>query len=962
MWQLRKDRIDRDTLLMEESLFTVGNGYLGVRGCFEEGYGSEAVPTIRGSYINGIYDQIPVVYTESAYGFPKIQDKQPRVMDTQTCEVYLDGERASLFTGQHHKYQRILDYQTGVLTRTYRYVTQSGKEASLSFKRLASLAYCHLLAYEVQVIYDGAIELRSVVDTDVKNDYVQDDPRVSSHEGQLLHTTEMAIEQDLLICGMTTTTTQLQVYTAVAHISESPNHLSVEDKKGVCVLTDHGSIKLEKYCVLTDSLRCSNPRVYGLSLLQELKKQDFESLMAHQGDALRLYWTASDIVIMGDAPIQASIRFMLFQMLQSVGIDAYANVSAKGLSGEGYEGQYFWDTEIYIIPALQLNQSNRAKNLLDYRYRILPFARERALELGHRRGAAYPWRTISGIECSSYFPAGTAQYHINADIAYAFIQYYLYTADVSYLFEKGAEVIWETARIWLEIGNYSDGQFMIHNVTGPDEYTAVVSNNYYTNAMAKYHLTWAAEIYRILERSQDKMLQNMGRELMMRLQLDKVEIEAMAEAASKMYLPYDPVLKIHPQDDTFLKKPIWPFEETLDHQYPLLLHFHPLTIYRHQVLKQADTVLAHYLLEDYTTQEVIRNSFAYYEKLTTHDSSLSACIYGIMASRCGDAEKAYAYFLESVDLDLADTHKNTKDGLHMANIAGTILSIFHGFAGMRVGDRGISFRPKLPQAWTGYHYNMMYQGRHLRVEMSDVFKLTLISGEPLRVCIDDLWVIIHQTVTVRPVQAVIFDLDGVLTDTSHQHFLAWQVLAQGLGHMLDLEVKDAIKGISRRESLEIVLKACGILDDFSASEKEALTEKKNAIYLAMIEAFDQSYLNNGALALLQGLKAKGIKIGLASASQNAPLLLERLGITSYFDVIVDPKSIKHGKPAPDIFLKAAEALSIDPSGCLGVEDAYAGIESIKSAGMRAIGIGSKTLLTNAENVYPSLEDLMFLIE
>jgi alpha,alpha-trehalose phosphorylase len=365
----------------------------------------------------------------------------------------------------------------------------------------------------------------------------------------------------------------------------------------------------------------------------------------------------------------------------------------------------------------------------------LPFAKARALELGHRKGAAYPWRTISGIECSGYFPAGTAQYHINADIAYAFIQYYLFNNDIAFLAEMGAEVIYETARIWLEIGNYHNGMYMINSVTGPDEYTAIVNNNYYTNAMAKYHLHWAEAFYRILSASDNPEIVLKHAQLCERIGLDEREVLEMRDVSEAMLLPFDATHMINPQDDAFLQKPIWPFE---DSKYPLLLYYHPLTIYRHQVLKQADTVLAHFLLEAYTTETVIKNSYHYYEALTTHDSSLSACVHGIMASRIGEVDKAFQYFEDSVELDLENTHGNTKDGLHMANIAGTALSVISGFSGFRISDSGISFRPACPKQWQRYQYKIKYRGREIEVTVSDTTIIKLLSGAPFDLKVWDL--------------------------------------------------------------------------------------------------------------------------------------------------------------------------------------------------------------------------------
>jgi alpha,alpha-trehalose phosphorylase len=739
MWFLERKDFLQNKLLVEESLFTIANGYIGIRGCFEEGYGIEDIKSIRGSYINGLYDRIPLTHAESAYGFPQVRDKQPRIIDTQTCEIYLDDEYVCLSSNQYSNYSRILDYKTGVYTRSYDYMTKGGKIAHIEFKRLASLIFKNNYINQISVVYDGRIRLISVVDAEIENFSDEHDPRVGKAHTKLMRCKAFSVESSRVTCLMETATTKLEQATVVDYrfVGQSQHTISHErlGDKVYTFIEGCQSIVLDKVCTFTDQLRSKSTMDFALECADIAKGMTFETFVNYQIERLNEFWDHSDIVIDGNDKHQSAIRFMLYQLLQSTGSDEFSNVSAKGLSGEGYEGHYFWDTEIYILPLLQLTQPEMARKLLEYRYHILPHAKTRALELGHLKGAAYPWRTISGIECSGYFPAGTAQYHINADIAYVFIQYFLFNEDYCFLLNTGAEVLYETARIWLQIGNYCGDVFMINSVTGPDEYTAVVNNNYYTNAMAKYHLYWAEVFYRKLSINDDATVVEAHKSLCKRIGLSESEVEAMGKASDAMFLPYDEHLNINPQDDSFLQKPIWPFENS---EYPLLLHYHPLTIYRHQVLKQADTVLAHFLLEEYVDEEVLKNSYEYYEALTTHDSSLSACVHGIMASRIGNVEKAYHYFEESVNLDLEDTHNNTKDGLHMANIAGTALSVISGFGGFRIHENGIAFRPQCPKGWERFAFKVKYRGREILISISDVVDITLIEGDALSISLWDV--------------------------------------------------------------------------------------------------------------------------------------------------------------------------------------------------------------------------------
>ncbi len=737
MWQMRRNKLDLSKLLVEESLFTVGNGYLGVRGSFEESYGSDEIHSIKGSYINGLYDRVPIVYGEYAYGFPLVQDKQPRIVDTQNCEIYLDNEKVNLSNNQHFDYERILDFQAGMSSRKYKYKTRLSKIAKIKFVRLASLWVKNIFIYKIDVEYDGEIELRCGINADVKNYGDVFDPRVGASNETLLENIFLISESNRIHCLMQTSNTQIHQSTIIDY-NVASNHTyelthEINNLNANTIIKSTESISLEKRCYFTDGLRFDNPYDESVKLAQKYTNTSFKEFLSKQSDFLSEFWSHSDITIESNDDTQMSIRFLIYQLLQSTGSDKYSNISAKGVSGEGYNGHYFWDTEIFVLPLLQMTQPRMAKSLLEYRYNILPFAKRRAKELGHDKGVSYPWRTISGQESSGYFPAGTAQYHINADIAFAFIQYHQFNADHEFLVQMGAEVIIETARIWLEIGNYHNKQFMINSVTGPDEYTAIVNNNYYTNLLAKYHLNFASELFNEFATLKSQNLKTAFQELCMRISFDKNEALRMKEASNAMYLPYDEELGIIAQDDSFLNKPMWPFSEKNKSLYPLLLHYHPLTIYRHQVLKQADTVLAHYLLENDIDESLIKATFDYYEKITTNDSSLSSCIYGIMASRCGYYEKAYAYFKESTQLDIENTHLNTKDGLHMANCAGAVLNVISGFSGFRISPNGISFRPYLPRRWKSYSYKIQYLNREIEVSISNNIQFTLLSGKPISI-------------------------------------------------------------------------------------------------------------------------------------------------------------------------------------------------------------------------------------
>jgi alpha,alpha-trehalose phosphorylase len=468
--------------------------------------------------------------------------------------------------------------------------------------------------------------------------------------------------------------------------------------------------------------------------------QGFEQLLASQEQYMDDFWRRSDIRVRdireertkrSTVEIQQAIRFNLFHILQASARAEDAGVAAKGLTGQAYEGHYFWDTEIYVLPFLIYTSPRIAKNLLTFRYKMLPQARARARQLGHR-GAMFPWRTISGEEASAFYAAGTAQYHINADIMYALRKYVQATGDEAFLRDCGAEMLVETARLWLDLGFYADakeGKFCINSVTGPDEYNTVVNNNAYTNLMARENLRYAAQTVESLRATHPD---SYGA-LVDKTALAASEAEEWIRAADSMYVPYDEKLKIVPQDDSFLDREPWDFQNTPPDHYPLLLFYHPLNIYRKQVIKQADVVLAMFLLGDAFPPEAKKRNFEFYDPLTTGDSSLSSCVEAIIAAQIGDMEKAIGYGMAALLMDLADVGGNVKDGCHIASMGGTWMMLACGLGGMRDDDGMLSFRPRrAPEDNAILRFPVTYRGHLLEVEIGlEKVEYALREGESL---------------------------------------------------------------------------------------------------------------------------------------------------------------------------------------------------------------------------------------
>ena len=466
--------------------------------------------------------------------------------------------------------------------------------------------------------------------------------------------------------------------------------------------------------------------------LDRARAEGFDALLASQREHLDRFWDRSDVQVRGHNELQQIIRFNLFHICQASTRAEGAGVAAKGLTGQGYEGHYFWDTEIYLLPFLNYTEPRISRNLLRFRHTMLDKARKRAREV-NQRGALFAWRTINGEEASAHYAAGTAQYHIDADIAHAIRKYVQVTEDVEFLHGPGAEILVETARLWVDLGFFSErrgGQFCINGVTGPDEYNTVVDNNTFTNLMARKNLRFAADtVEEMRADNPDKFA-----ELVEKTNLEDSEVEEWKRAAEKMFVPTDKGLGINPQDDSFLDKRPWDFENTPPEKYPLLLHHHPLVIYRHQVIKQADVVLAMFLVGyDFTPDEKRRN-FEFYDPLTTGDSSLSACIQAIAAAEIGDVEKAFEYTRHAALMDLADIGGNVEDGCHIASMGGTWMAFVHGFAGMRDHSGNLEFRPKLPKGMEGLRFQITVRGQMLDVDIDGPTKTatyTLRRGDGL---------------------------------------------------------------------------------------------------------------------------------------------------------------------------------------------------------------------------------------
>ena len=707
--------------------FSVTNGNIGVRG-----QGDDTRCLGNGTFLSGFHDTFDINHPEGGYGYAKVGQLIQGVPDASDFTLKVDGIPLT----HPEETRQSLDFRAGICTTTHLYRLDDGTRLKVDLDRMACLFDRNLAVYTVKVDSpdrDMTVVVDGAINADMPRRSVTDDPRKSQIvDGCGVHEVldnEVYPEADGDCRVYRCNNSRLSVALGVR---QTQNGQPVDGQSWRLDIGRGGSASLVRYAVyqshpilpqgtignglvvqtrgegtrnLVEECRDILDRVAGLDL-QEMKDR--------QREWLDRFWEREDIRVgAGDqGRTQQLVHWELFQLAQSTA-HITNGVGAKGLSGSGYSGHYFWDTEIYILPFLIYSDPQRAREVLHYRYLMLPAARRRAaaLNLG---GGLFPWRTINGEESSAYFPTGTAQYHIDADVAYAVAQYVQVCDDQDFLETEGIDILVETARLWMSLGRYkADGRFHIHCVTGPDEYTVLVDDNLYTNAMAKFNLMAAYRAYEYLRRSRVEMIGS----IRARLHFTDEDAQEWLRAAEAMFVPYDNNEGVHAQDAQFMERPIWHFDRFTAR--PLLLYYHPLVIYRHKVLKQTDVVMALYLLSSWFTPEQKRADFDYYDPLTTGDSTLSAASQSIVAAEVGRDDLAMRYFRESLFTDVSNLHANTADGIHLAACGGVWSSLVCGFGGLRdTGGTSLSIDPHLPEDWDSLSYQLTVGDTRFRVSIT----------------------------------------------------------------------------------------------------------------------------------------------------------------------------------------------------------------------------------------------------
>lgn len=994
-WRMIEKRFVPRYLEQSETIFTLANGYMGIRGAFEEGR-----PAFQnGTFVNGFHETTPIVYAETAYGFAETAQTMLNVADAKRLRLFVDDEP---FIAEHAKllsFERVLNMRKGRLERNLLWETPAGKRVEIRSVRLVSLEHRHLAAIDYEVIVHNAeapmvlisemvLPSNSLGDeakgTGAKEpDPGKIDPRRSRNftERVLLPVYQRCDDQRIIL-GHRTRNSQMSIVCGMDHTVQTDFAYSAKTHRGediagieyTIAARPGQSFRITKYISYHTSRSAPATELADRAVRTLVRScaQGWRKLCDSQVVYVEDFWRRSDIQITGDLRVQQSLRWNLFQLLQASARVEGAGIGARGLTGQTYEGHYFWDTEIYVLPFLIYTTPRIAGNLLRFRHSMLPQARRRARQVGEK-GALFPWRTINGEEASAYYAAGTAQYHIDADIVHAIRKYVDISGDREFLASQGAEILVETARLWLSLGYYSKrkgGRFCINGVTGPDEYNAVVDNNLFTNLMARENLRYAAEILTVLHQQELERYAAVAD----RTDFHIEEAEHWRRAAEAMFIPYDEEANIHLQDDNFLDKQLWDLEREPEENFPLLLHYHPLVIYRHRVIKQADVVLALFLLGDYFSAEEKRRNFDYYDPLTTGDSSLSVCIQSIIAAENGYGEEAFEYFRYAVLMDLADIGGNVRDGVHVASIGGTWMAVIHGLAGMRDYGGILSFDPRLPVQWEAIRFPLTVRGSELEVQLvHDQATYTLRKGADLTIRHQGQEVILREgesetlpvrrpkkcpAVTIEAViprdrfHAVLFDMDGVLTDTAEVHAQAWKEVFDeflkdrerrigepfrpfevGTDYLLLVDGKPRENGTHDFLGSRGIQLPKGSPEDSPGMDTEwgLSNRKNNRVHEVIREKGVHAY--PGSIRLLYRLRQEGVHTAVVTSSTNADLTLKAAGIADLFDAKVDGNVAAElnlaGKPDPAPYLEAARRLGVTPARAVVIEDALSGVQAGK---------------------------------
>lgn len=990
-WIVGETEFNVEHLAKCEVIMSLGNGYLGLRSVTEEKYLGE----VRNLFIAGTFNK-----------FDEFEVTElPNAADITEMDIRINGERFSLEKGTVSKYEMGLNLKSGELHRSFTWINAKGEEFEFNFRRFVSLDNLHLIGIKVEIKPINC-KAEIIIGTGINAQYSNTGSQ-HFHEGEkrfydkkYMELIQTTTESKIDFIFNTTTNTSID-----GNPVETDSKMAIERRKIFEIKTINLSAgekySLEKIVLVhttrdleyssrdlkydgkysSEELRnevISEIREKSLAEIKDIEKAGYEKLLNISKSKWSEKWGNMEIKIESENDFdQLAMRFSHYHLITMTPFhDSRYGIAAKGLSGEGYKGHSFWDTEIFILPFFTYSDPATARNLMEYRYKTLGGAREKAKKNGYE-GAQYCWETawITDGETTPVWGAvdvktgkatkiwsGFIEQHISSDISYAVWQYYKITNDQDFMDKYGYEIILDTATFWTSRLEWEkeNNRYGIHNVIGGDEYKEHVNNNAFTNYMAHWNIEMAIEYYKVLESDKPEVFTRLNKELNLEENYKK-----MCEKVEKIYLPLSREDGVIPQDDTYLQKQIIDLTKYKNQTYvgSMFDDYSLDEVNEIQVTKQADIMILMYLLEDKFGTKVKTANFDYYEPKTLHDSSLSFSTHCVLASDIRNSELAYSLFEKATRIDLGSNMKSSDMGIHTASIGGIWQSVVCGFGGVRMLGGELRINSRLPKEWNNLEFPINWKGDRLEIQVTKIeIKIentTKLNSEieieihGRKYILKDKLNIKLETEKLENIEAFIFDLDGVITDTAEYHYQAWKYLSDKNNLHFDRELNEALRGVSRLDSIQLILDHNKVVIDNKTKIK--WSNEKNDIYVKLIENITPKDLLPGVENLLEDLKERGIRIALGSASKNAQAVIEKLEVKDYFEVIGDGHSVQNSKPAPDIFIYAANELKVKMENCVVVEDAEAGVQAAISANMKTIGIGDENRVGKADFIYESLE-------
>ena len=955
---IRFDRFNAEKMRFFESILSQTNGYMGIRGNFEERYSADH---LQGTYLAGVWhpDKTRVGWWKN--GYPEYFGKVINAVNFIGIRVLVNGEEINAGVQEVEEFHSALNLDTAVLSRMMVVKTASGR-VKIESTRFLSIVEQQVAAIRYRATpMDESAEVVFIpyLDCDVRNQDANYDERFW----------ELKAGEQTANGGSVYARTIENPFTPLRFdVCAAMNVVGSEPARKMFHETGLGyvSLSLQYHCAkgqtaqidklvsLSTSRDTARVKRDAQDVLLRASEQGFDKLLAAHCEKMASLLETCKIELEGNPQAEQGIRYNLLQLLCTYrGQDSRLNIGPKGFSGEKYGGAAYWDTEAFLIPFyLGIADASVAKNLLLFRYQTLPQAMENARKLG-LSGALYPMVTFDGRECHNEWEITFEEIHRNGAIAYAIFNYVSYTNDTDYLTQFGFPVLLEQSRFWVSRAHESarTNSYVIHGVTGPNEYENNVNNNWYTNRIAKWTLEYTVSV---MEAFADRLDNRVG----------EAEKRHFSEVAERMYLPYDSERRVFVQHDGFLDKELRPASGLDPAQRPISHHWSWDRILRSCYIKQADVLQGMFLLEDTFSGDVIRRNFGFYEPMTVHESSLSAGVHSVIASWCQQPDQAWELFLRTVRLDLDDVNHDTADGLHITAMSGGWLAVVKGFAGMRTASGTLRFAPVLPRQLKRYQFAVQYQKRVIRLSVDAAgVTITLQSGDPLTLTVyereyrleSSIHVPFGQPAQGRNTKALIFDLDGVLTDTARLHYEAWRALAkEEWNFTFTQEMNERFKGVERRACMRILAQLMRL--EMPEEQIVFYADQKNAFYKKLLLSITPDDLMPKTRNLLNTCREQGFLTAVASASRNTKEILRRTGILDLFDTIVDGSDVERPKPDPACFLEAAARLGVSPGECLVIEDSQSAIDGAAQAGFACVGVG-KTKLNQVRFQLSTVSDL-----